>query len=924
MQSRIPLVITVLYTLCLLPACETEDLGSDLFQDDLIPSHNESSAHNAQDELDNDDSSESFEETAARPTCQTDVAIANTRFSDYDTPVYTVNAVTDFGADDSGKSNAAPAIQQALNCAESQYGGIVYLPAGNYLIQDEIVIPSSITLRGDWKRPTNNDKAVAGTVLYIDVDEGKAKGSTIKLGRDTKESGAGIRDLSIYYPKQSTSKPKAYPYTIEGISEFSTVRNVTLVNSYQGIRFVPQGDKSVAFPNVISVYGAPLYRGIEVHYTSATPRFQDIALAPEYWSEAGLDNTSTKNIIGAMRDLGGIGISSGDGDGGGNYTGIRVSGYDVGWNVFDQQSARVFDFQVIGCRIGIDMSHSKDHGWVFTSGTVEAEEIALRLRDKFINSGFNNIAFSSGGTLIDHGTGTVHFTKCTFNDWSKGYAIESTSGWLGVSGCTFKGQNQHIVLGQKVSRAIIFSNKAKNGKIDIKNLSNAASSKIVIDTSSNHSFVDLDTKDYPFTTPKQVPKPTAGSKNIFNVLDYGAAGTGKQDDTRAFENALKDAGNAANSGSGAVVFVPAGVYRIDGRLTVPRFVELRGVHDTPFNAEGRSILCSFADKNDPQKPAFINLEADSGVKGFYFYRPDQVWKNGSMKLYSYPPAIRGTDRNWAYNITLGNMYDGIDFSKGGGHDLEYISGTSLNKVVSLSADGGLSSLRNFQVKTEFWRNARRQISLPAWKASGFGDGAPDPEEGLGTEEIGTGLVIQGNGKFRFLSHFVNRSGDALYKIDGSPTANFYMCGGEGLGTGFIIKSNDSKNMDLEMVSNSYHTHGDAYTVSDTSSGDSLHLINCKNYGAAPISHIFRGSGKIVMQQEYRGRTHKTTLQLEDKTTGIVEGGFFDSGTTSHRIRALDSSKAFIGGTFTTKDSWSFNSGDNIAVGSICPNKISGI
>jgi len=209
--------------------------------------------------------------------------------------------------------------------------------------------------------------------------------------------------------------------------------------------------------------------------------------------------------------------------------------------------------------------------------------------------------------------------------------------------------------------------------------------------------------------------------------------------------------------------------------------------------------------------------------------------------------------------------------------------------------------------------------LPEWIKSGFGDGAPDPDEGLTTEEIGTGLIIHGNGKFRFLSHFVNRSGDALYKIHGSPTAHFLMCGGEGEGTGFFINSDDSKKMKLVMVSNSYHTHGEAYTVSKTSQGDVIHLINCKNYGSAPVSHILRGRGHLVMQQEYRGATHKTTLQLEDKSTAVVEGGFFDSNTSSSRIQASNSSRAFIAGAMTKLSNWTFEG--NVKAEAVCPNKI---
>lgn len=101
------------------------------------------------------------------------VAIADTRYSEFDTPVYTINAVAQFNADNTGRNNAAPAIQKALNAAAANNGGIVYLPRGRYLIKNRLVIPGAVTLRGDWKRPTNADKTVKGTVLYIVLTRGR-------------------------------------------------------------------------------------------------------------------------------------------------------------------------------------------------------------------------------------------------------------------------------------------------------------------------------------------------------------------------------------------------------------------------------------------------------------------------------------------------------------------------------------------------------------------------------------------------------------------------------------------------------------------------------------------------------------------------------------------------------------------------------
>ena len=186
------------------------------------------------------------------------------------------------------------------------------------------------------------------------------------------------------------------------------------------------------------------------------------------------------------------------------------------------------------------------------------------------------------------------------------------------------------------------------------------------------------------------------------------------------------------------------------------------------------------------------------------------------------------------------------------------------------------------------------------------------------------MVMEGNGQFLMLGHFVNQSGGGLYHIYDSPTVNMYICGGEGPSTGVNIHSADSDSMDIEVVNNSYHTYYE-FTVSDTSAGDEFKLFNCKNYGSSYTTHVFRGDGDIVVQQDYRGVAHDIDLQLQDNATGIVEGGFMDSGAT-YRIRALHNSQAMLCGQITVKGDYDFHPDDedNIYVESVCPAVIIGV
>ncbi len=847
--------------------------------------------------------------------------IANTQFSNFDVPVYTINAVNDFNADNTGAEDASSEIQAALDMADSKYGGIVFLPAGKYLIENPIVIPKQVTLRGDWKRPSEQDKTVAGTVLHI------VHGAGDSVGAITLKDYAMVRDVSIYYPQQVlSSSPIEYPYTIEGIGVFSCVRNVTLVNSYRGLRFEPQEGQSVKFPTVIGVYGCPILNGLYIHQTSATPRVEDVHFGPEYWSESGLGVVNKSKIKESIESVQGVAILSGKGAGGGIFVGVEIDGYNTGIKTTAPASPRVFDLKISNCKTGINFEHTKDHGWVLTGGSIHATETAILVHKDAVNLQFNNIDFSSDDRLIVQESGTLGFTKCSFDFWGSGNAIESDSNYLSVVGCNFQQANNHIQIGNQVTRAVVYSNTSSNGNIDISNFSNSDINDIVIDTTSVHNFIEIDRKTYPFFDVQlQVPSPPSGDTHIFNVTDFGAVGDGTIDDTDAFQEALNTAGAMANTTSGCIVFVPTGVYRLNSNIIVPEYVELRGINDNPTNGYGRSILALFANKGNSSGASDLLLKANSGIRGLFLYRPEQTYNHdiGNVTLYEYPYAVKATDKNWAYNIVLSNLYDGMDFTSGGGHHLDFVFGSSINQIIKIgSGSSEISVIENFQAKTEAWRNAEK-INFPAWNNTGWGGPVGTENEGLG--EIGNGVHINGNGAFRFMGHFVNRTGENLYSIEGSPTLNMYLCGGEGDGNGSLINSLDGEGFDIEMVGNSYHTMGASYTTSFTDDEDRLHLINCKNYGDAPINHHFLGSGKIVMHQEYRGRSHEITLKLEGSTRGIIESGFLEKGAQT-RVQTLNQSCAKVCGAITIRPEWPFNNDneDQIHVESVSPAILKGI
>ncbi|MEM7790927.1 MAG: glycosyl hydrolase family 28-related protein [Verrucomicrobiota bacterium] len=847
--------------------------------------------------------------------------IADTSFSDFDTPLYTIDAVAEFGADNTGATDTTAQIQAALDAAANAFGGIVYLPEGEYLIQNTLAIPKSCTLRGDWNRPSDSDLKVRGTVLRINHGAGTSSPSAITIADD-----ASIRDLSIYYPGQtlpSPNNPVEYPYTLEGIGTFSTVRNITLVNSYRGIRFEPQGDEKVKLGSIIGVFGSPLFRGTSITDNAATVRVQDVHFAPKFWASAGLDGVTQGNIRNALEGNNSIAFSTGNGAGGGLYIGLSCEDYDIGLQAFNGGSAtRFFDLKFDDCAIGIDLPVSEARPYLFAGGYIKAEDIAVRLNGSFKAAVFNSFFFQSDNILIEHDSGEVNFTNCNFSDWGSGYAIDSARGRVVIAGCEFGKSSQHINLQADVKRTAIFGNTPTGSALDVLNNSTAAVEQIIIDTTSKHIFAELDATTYPFITHDRLPSPPSGVANVFNVMDYGATGDAFTDDTQAVQDALDAAGAVANASAGAIVFVPPGVYRLDGRITVPSFIELRGIHDSPFNFDSRSIFALYADQGQINNPATLTLAADSGISGLAFYRPDQTWDSTESDTtpIEYPFAVRGTDRNWAYNILLINTYDGIDFNFGGGHRLDFIYTCPINDSVELRADGDVTVLDNFQGKVDAWR-AARNYTLPAFVATDWAEGIPNANEDSGLTLIGNGPAVHGYGQFRMMGHFVNGAGINLYEINDSPTFNLYLGGGEfsRLGSPDVVgvrvnSADDTTPMDVEIVGCSWNLSGQGIITASTGAGDRLIAIGNKAAAKATVTYNLTGDGRTVVQQDWRGgSSFSSHLSIDGGGIGIIEAQDIRKRTTLATAQAKGTSQIKICGSLYDKnpaiDDWLFETID---------------
>jgi hypothetical protein len=147
-------------------------------------------------------------------------------------------SVQDFGAVGDGTTDDTTAIQNALDSL-SATGGVVYAPEGQYRLTAKITIPSFVKLQGaNWLPDPSNGAQVFATSLYIDWGAG-ADNHAVEMSHSS-----AIEGFTFFYPGQvakTVSTPITFGYSISTPAAVSTydniqVKNITLYNSYKGIR----------------------------------------------------------------------------------------------------------------------------------------------------------------------------------------------------------------------------------------------------------------------------------------------------------------------------------------------------------------------------------------------------------------------------------------------------------------------------------------------------------------------------------------------------------------------------------------------------------------------------------------------------------------------------------------------------------------
>lgn len=369
--------------------------------------------------------------------------------------------VCDFGAVGDGKSDNTTYFQDALDSLKNE-GGIVFVPAGRYLIKGTLTIPPRVALEGISRNAP--PRSSGGSVLLATFGKGSPEGKPFIMIN----TNSTICGLVIYYPEQiAANPPLPYPWTIRGHGDNCSIKNCLLLNPYQAVDF---GTFPCGRHNIDGLYGRPLYRGLYIDKCYDVGRVSNVHFWP-FWESGSkeLRDFQEKNavafIIGRtdwqyMLNCFCLWYSIGyqlikspeQGTGNGNAV-ITNCGSDLGpvaVKVEEVQNHAGVSF--VNCQLmGAVVLENTNHGPV-----------------KFTGCGFWGIE-GADALIYNKSSGRTSFCNCQFYWWDRnntGYpAILSQNGDLTVIGCEFgESGKPDIFLSKRVRSAVIIGNTFKTKK----------------------------------------------------------------------------------------------------------------------------------------------------------------------------------------------------------------------------------------------------------------------------------------------------------------------------------------------------------------------------------------------------------------------------------------------------------------------------
>ncbi|GHT27022.1 hypothetical protein FACS18942_05560 [Planctomycetales bacterium] len=394
--------------------------------------------------------------------------------------VFALN-VKDFGAVNDGQTDNTAAFQKALDAAAAHDTQTVFVPRGNYRFDGSLNVPAGVTLKGVWETvPSHSGIRNKGRAKPTDdgttflVYGGKEAGKEAAASAPafiTLQANSTLRGVCIYYPEQKEDDiPVEYPWTIVLRGDNIGVLDCELLNPYRAIDATHAGRHLIR-----NIHGQPLRLGIYVDAIYDIGRIENVHWNPWWSMKPKLFKWQMEN---------GEGFVFGRTDW--HYVhNTFCFGYNTGYRFIETKNGVCNgNFLGIGaddCYSAVVVEQSAPFGILITNGEFVSfhgpEPTMIRVAET--NRGavrFSNCAFWGPCRQIavvnGTATGMTGFSDCTFVQWGfkakedgqKGYdrsdnaAIQILGGNAIIRGNDFQENKNHILLGEKVKRAVITGN----------------------------------------------------------------------------------------------------------------------------------------------------------------------------------------------------------------------------------------------------------------------------------------------------------------------------------------------------------------------------------------------------------------------------------------------------------------------------------
>jgi autotransporter-associated beta strand protein len=621
-------------------------------------------------------------------------------------PVYNTNEVVvavatpqQYGAVADGVTDDSGAFQNAMNAVYNfggAGGGVVYVPPGNYAFYTNIVIPTGVTLHGDWTDWTQSTNGVLGTVFKIYFGAGQTSNTPFIA----MNISSGLRDVNIWYPNQNPNVIVPYPFTI-GVGSDSVIQRVALVNSYQGIESYNGGDKHI----LSTIVGTPLYKGIALDQIFDVCHAEDIRFSPYIWPASGLTNAPAVggSYAAWMRTNGeAMHLLRVDGE---MCMNTYISGYSVGFEANaatnGQPGVTFYCGAITNCGTALlaqDMPGA--FGLMFANFTLDGDIAILRT-----NTADDANAMFDHCTIIGRNGPAVSVTGADWHSWMQ-FEDCTISNSLDLAGpgvfnvvdSTLLGSTQ-CVLNANATRAA-FSGCAFAPAQNIVNQGNAGN--LIIDSrpSVSNAFPIV----YWTNVANQLQSCRPALTNLYTATDtqWGAYGDGMHDDTVAIQGAL----TAAGTNGGGIVYLPAGQYHLTNTLQVPPGVQLRGSYELRHgtwpgadNVEKGTVLEPYGGQGTTDGPPAVVIEPDAGLVGVTI-----CYESQSTNCLPFPPAIQGRGGNvYAIGVCSPNPYWYVDLDTYNctNHFIDMVDGWALHTGYKIG-NGSSGTVADCHCNWTYW------------------------------------------------------------------------------------------------------------------------------------------------------------------------------------------------------------------------------